>query len=150
MAKTKEIPDLLLGIATRWASKHTKDAAKIFLGRSLVMLGAVHPLFGGLYEVRSSTGGHYLVDSGPVGYPSCSCPDFAYRSARCKHIWAAALSVKLSAELDLLMPPQPKPPKSASVPVPAVPATATLSRDLENRCASLHQRNARLAASITN
>jgi hypothetical protein len=36
-----------------------------------------------LYRVRTASGGDYRVDGRE---PACSCPDFRYREARCKHI----------------------------------------------------------------
>lgn len=36
-----------------------------------------------LYRVRTASGGDYRVD---VREPACTCPDFQYREARCKHI----------------------------------------------------------------
>lgn len=36
-----------------------------------------------LYRVRTASGGDYRVDTRE---PACTCPDFQYREARCKHI----------------------------------------------------------------
>ena len=41
-----------------------------------------------IYRVYSETGREYLVD---VRTPSCTCPDFMYREADCKHIRRARI-----------------------------------------------------------
>jgi len=42
-----------------------------------------------LYEVHTE-GGDYLVD---VGAGRCTCPDFLFRDARCKHLRRAAIEI---------------------------------------------------------
>lgn len=42
----------------------------------------------GIYEVYSEDGTEYLVD---IRTPSCTCPDFMYREADCKHIRRARI-----------------------------------------------------------
>ncbi len=42
-----------------------------------------------LYEVRTE-GGSYLVD---VGAGRCTCPDFLFRDARCKHLRRVAIEI---------------------------------------------------------
>jgi putative transposase len=47
------------------------------------------------YKVRSQSGnGEYDVRSGELGW-ICSCPDFAYRGQKCKHIHAVEFSLVL-------------------------------------------------------
>lgn len=56
----------------------------------------------GIYRVYSEDGTEYLVDT---RLPSCTCPDFRYREADCKHIRRARLeagerdSDELAAEI---------------------------------------------------
>jgi transposase len=49
---------------------------------------------GGLWLVPSQSGAkEYTVDPNPES-PRCSCPDFEYRRARCKHIYAVEITLK--------------------------------------------------------
>ena len=49
---------------------------------------------GGLWLVPSQSGAkEYTVNPNPES-PSCSCPDFEYRRARCKHIYAVEITLK--------------------------------------------------------
>src|SRR2546425_3250276 len=51
---------------------------------------------GHLWEVPSQTGkGKYTVD---LEKPSCTCPDFALRGLKCKHIYAALYTITPPAE----------------------------------------------------
>jgi transposase-like protein len=58
------------------------------------MEGTVNRIGEGNYQVKSQSGkGIYLVILGEK--PNCSCPDFAYRNEKCKHIFAVEFSFKL-------------------------------------------------------
>ena len=47
------------------------------------------------YQVRSQSGnGLYDVKADNYGW-NCSCPDYKYRSVKCKHIWAVEFSFRL-------------------------------------------------------
>jgi hypothetical protein len=49
---------------------------------------------GGLWLVPSQSGSkEYTVDPNPES-PRCSCPDFEFRQARCKHIYAVEITLK--------------------------------------------------------
>lgn len=51
-----------------------------------------------IYQVYSEEGTEYLVD---IRTPSCTCPDFMYREADCKHIRRARIEAG-SRDLDSL------------------------------------------------
>lgn len=47
------------------------------------------------YQVASQSGrGYYEVNNTEIGW-KCNCPDHKYRGAKCKHIWAVAISFGL-------------------------------------------------------
>src|SRR5215208_6453592 len=50
---------------------------------------------GDVYLVPSQSGnGHYKVNANDVDWPTCTCPDFELRHARCKHIYAVEIVVE--------------------------------------------------------
>ncbi len=63
-------------------------------GRMIASLeGAISRVDDALYEVKSQSGhGDYDVFQGKEGW-ACSCPDYEFRQAKCKHIWAVEFSV---------------------------------------------------------
>jgi transposase-like protein len=62
--------------------------------------GQVRRVWDGLYFVRSQTGnGEYQV-SQTKGRWVCSCPDFAHRNTRCKHVWAVEISIRIRHTVD--------------------------------------------------
>lgn len=62
--------------------------------------GQVRRIWDGLYFVRSQSGqGEYQV-SQKGGRWVCSCPDFANRYTRCKHIWAVEISMRIRKTVD--------------------------------------------------
>jgi transposase-like protein len=53
------------------------------------------------YAVKSQAGnGEYQIRATELGW-SCSCPDFAFRQAKCKHIYAVEFSKKLRSAVEL-------------------------------------------------
>lgn len=51
------------------------------------------------YKVASQSGnGFYDVTSAGIGW-ACSCPDFAFRANKCKHVWAVELSHAIRREV---------------------------------------------------
>lgn len=55
---------------------------------------------GGMWLVPSQSGAkEYTVDPNPES-PRCSCPDFEYRRARCKHIYAVEITLKREYKID--------------------------------------------------
>ena len=57
--------------------------------------GAIKRIDANTYAVRSQTGvGQYQVVATEAGW-KCECPDFVYRNAKCKHIFAVEFSIEL-------------------------------------------------------
>ena len=53
------------------------------------------------YAVKSQAGnGEYQIRATELGW-SCSCPDYAYRQAKCKHIYAVEFSKKIRTAVEL-------------------------------------------------
>jgi putative transposase len=62
--------------------------------------GQVRRVWDGLYFVLSQSGqGEYQVSQGKRGWV-CSCPDFANRNTRCKHVWAVEISIRIRHTVD--------------------------------------------------
>lgn len=64
------------------------------------MEGQVRRVWDGLYYVRSQGGnGEYQVSVSKRGW-TCSCPDYVHRYAKCKHIWAVEVSIRIRHTVD--------------------------------------------------
>jgi transposase-like protein len=62
--------------------------------------GQIRRVWEGLYYVRSQAGnGEYQV-SQTGGRWTCSCPDFSQRHAKCKHVWAVEISLRIRHAVD--------------------------------------------------
>src|SRR3990172_12605324 len=63
------------------------------------MESAVKRVSENLYQVNSQSGnGAYDVLWSTLGW-KCNCPDHTYREAKCKHIWACELSLRIRREV---------------------------------------------------
>jgi len=64
-------------------------------GRTIAQIGGVKRIDADWYQVKSQSGhGRYDVRLGESGW-ACTCPDYFYRSVKCKHVFATEWSRKL-------------------------------------------------------
>lgn len=62
--------------------------------------GQVRRIWDGLYYVRSQTKQtEYQVSAVKDGM-ACTCPDYIHRQAKCKHIWAVEISIRIRHTVD--------------------------------------------------
>lgn len=123
----------LNSLSTKWSTKHPEHADRIARGLKIALAGKVAPRGLDTFRVAGSKRGVEYTISINCGFPNCTCPDFNRHSARCKHIWSAALMVRLTAEIVAQM----QAPRVRAVKRPQAPRR----NELSNICQEFHAVN---------
>jgi predicted nucleic acid-binding Zn finger protein len=74
--------------------KHSTTRTREEKGLAIYLNSGVEHLGDDLYLVKSDSNSDEYVVEGTEGFETCECPDFAYRNAICKHIWAVRFYIK--------------------------------------------------------